>query len=490
MQSNTLSPAERLIPKPAFVQEKEGSFFLTPQTKILLSSKNEAVRRVGEYLAGLLAEITGHRPEIAQAGGPDSGRGIYLTIEDEDPSLGKEGYSLQVESENVSLAANRAAGLFYGAQTMRQLLETRGEKWAVRAVIIRDYPRFSWRGAMLDVARSFFTVEEVKRLIDLLACYKINRLHLHLTDDQGWRIEIKKWPNLTAHGGNSAVKGGRPGFYTQEDYSEIVRYAKSRQITIVPEIDLPGHTFAALASYPELNEDGQAVPLYNDIKVGLSSLAVHKEITYRFVTDVLTEIAKITPGPYLHVGGDEALSTTAEDYAYFMSRLQPIVAALDKTLVGWGEISRVPLQPGSIVQIWQRNNDAAVAAAQDVKIIMSPSYHTYLDMKYNASTSLGLDWAGLIEVEDAYNWEPTEIGGGVSAEKIVGVEAPLWAETIRTLEDIEYMYFPRILGQAEIGWSPRKGRSWEEYRRRLAAHGPSLEKMKVNFYRSPQIDWQ
>jgi len=354
---------------------------------------------------------------------------------------------------------------------------------------IRDYPRFGWRGMMLDVARHFFGVEEVKRLIDLMALYKLNRLHLHLADDQGWRIAIESWPNLAAHGGSTEVGGGPGGFYSQAEYAEIVGYAASRYIVVVPEIDMPGHTNAALASYAELNCDGVARPLYTGTEVGFSSLCIGKEITLRFVDDVVREIAALTPGPYFHIGGDEALATKSEDYVDFIERVQAIVQSYGKQVVGTEEIGQADLLPTSIAQHWA-TDQIQKAAQQRIKIVMSPATRIYLDMKYDDSTPLGLTWAGTVEVRDAYNWDPATQVEGVAEGDVLGVEALLWTETVETMDDIEFMTFPRLAGLAEIGWSPAAGRSWEEYRMRLGAHGGRWEAMGVDFYRSGQVPWK
>jgi hexosaminidase len=356
------------------------------------------------------------------------------------------------------------------------------------AVSIRDTPRFIWRGAMLDVARHFFGVEDVKRYIDLISHYKMNRLHLHLSDDQGWRIEIKSWPRLTEFGGRTQVGGSRGGCYTQEQYKEIVEYARSRYITIVPEIDTPGHTNAALASYAELNSSEEAPALYTGTEVGFSTLWINSEITYRFLDDVIRELAALTPTPYIHIGGDEARSTPEADYKKFIKRFQEIVVAHGKTTVGWNEIGEAELLPGTIAQQWV-GAGYENAKRQGARIILSPANKTYLDMKYDASTPIGLDWAALISVKDAYDWDPGSYMDGLEEADILGLEAPLWTETVVTMKDIEYLSFPRVIGVAELAWSS-KGQNWEEYRQRLAAHGKRMEAMGINFYKSPDVDWE
>ncbi|HJR78597.1 MAG TPA: beta-N-acetylhexosaminidase [Anaerolineales bacterium] len=475
-----------LIPRPASVIPTTGDFTISSTTEICVESSAE-VEALGNYLAGEIQSATGIKPNIKPESG-DSKKGSIQLALDHEEGLGEEGYELSISTDAVRLNANRPAGLFYGVQTLRQLLPIRpSETLSLPAVSIRDTPRFAWRGAMLDVARHFFGVEDVKRYIDLISHYKINRLHLHLSDDQGWRIEIKSWPRLTEIGGSTQVGGGRGGFYTQEQYKEIVDYVRSRYITIVPEVDTPGHTNAALASYAELNSSEEAPALYVDTQVGFSSLWINSEITYRFLDDVIRELAALTPGPYIHVGGDEARSTSEEDYKKFIKRIQEIVNSHGKTAIGWSEIGEAELLPGTIVQQWV---GAAYqnAKRQGAKIILSPSNKIYLDMKYDESTSLGLNWAGLISVKDSYNWEPGSYMGGLEESDILGLEAPLWTETVQTMKDIEYMTFPRLLGIAELAWSP-KGQSWDEYRQRLAVHGKRMEAMGINFFKSPDVHW-
>jgi hexosaminidase len=360
----------------------------------------------------------------------------------------------------------------------------------VRALHIVDQPRFEWRGAMLDVARHFLTVDEVKRYLDLIALYKLNRLHLHLADDQGWRIEIASWPNLTAYGGSTQVGGGRGGFYTQAQYRELVTYAADRFITIVPEIDMPGHTNAALASYAELNCDGQAPRLYTGTEVGFSALCVDREITYRFLDDVIRELAALTPGPFIHIGGDEVKTLTAAQYGGFIDRVHGIVGAHGKQMVGWDEIAAAStLDATTVVQYWHPRATPAQAVARGARVVVSPANRTYLDMKYDARTPIGLTWAGVIETRDAYDWDPAGGEPGAMAPGILGVEAALWSETIASIRDAEFLAFPRLAAVAEVAWSPAAARSWDEFRVRLAAHSLRWSAMGVNFYRSPQVPW-
>lgn len=488
-----------LIPLPASVERTTtGHFTVTDSTAILVEPGNAEVARIGQLLAALIGNSIDQGPAVTESATPQPGS-IYLTTQGAADSLGAEGYVLTVTPEQITLAAPQTAGLFYGMQTLRQLLPPFVEYEAafaqpmpVPAVTIVDRPRFGWRGSMLDVARHFIPPADVRRYLDLMALYKLNRLHLHLSDDQGWRIEITTRPNLTAHGGTTEV-GGRPaGFYSQAEYADLVAYAQARYITLVPEIDLPGHTNAALASYPELNCDGVAPDLYTGIEVGFSTVCVEQEATYRFVDDVVREIAALTPGPWFHIGGDEVQKLTPDQYRRFIERVQGIVQAHGKQVIGWDEIAHTTLLPGTILQHWRPEGSQEGIAASVEKgatVILSPANKVYLDMKYDSTTVLGLNWAGYVSVQTAYDWDPATQLPGVSEAALVGVEAPIWSETLRTRAEFEYMAFPRLPGVAEIGWSPAAVRDWNAYRLRLGAQAPRWSALGVNFYRTPEVPW-
>lgn len=485
-----------LIPLPAQILPVEGYFELSDATRIIVSPDSKEMLRLGHLMAEQLLFITGFKLPVSYKEFAISERVLQLTTLGADPKLGLEGYSLTVDPQGVRIIAPRPAGVFYGIQTLCQLIPNeivsnavQPRPWQIEAVAIRDWPRYSWRGTMLDVAKHFFGVADVKGYIDLLAAYKMNVLHLHLTDDQGWRIEIRSWPNLTTSGGQTAVGGDPGGFYTQAQYAEIVDYAVQRYINIVPEIDLPGHTNAALVAYPELNCDGKAQAPYTGMEVGFSTLCIEKEITHRFVEDVLKEMALLTPGPYIHIGGDEAHSTPKGDYQTFIEYIEPMVTACGKRMVGWEEITQCNISGSAVVQYWRDIELAKIAIQRRNHIIISPASKIYLDMKYSADTPLGQIWAGTIDVEDAYRWDPATEVSGFNEHGILGVEAPLWTETLRTMEDVEFMAFPRLLGIAEIGWSLASERVWEDYRQRFAAHGLHLRRKAVNYYPDPIIPW-
>jgi hexosaminidase len=485
-----------LIPQPVSVKYTGGVFTLTYSTGIFYQEQHPSLKKSAVFLANILRPSTGFPVPVVPDSRKPHGKAIYLSLT-VNPALGNEGYELTVTKKKIILSANKPAGIFRGIQTLRQLLPARVEKrtlqqgpWLVPTTKITDYPAYAYRGAMLDVARHFFGVKTVEKYMDLMALYKLNVLHLHLSDDQGWRIEIKSWPELTKIGGSTEVGGGKGGFYTQKQFKALVRYAADRYITIVPEIDMPGHIHAALASYAKLNCNNKRKKLFTGRDVGFSTLCTHKKITYQFINDVIGEIAAISPGPYFHIGGDESHATPKKDYLPFIEKLQGIVAAHHKKVIGWDEIAQTPLKPGTMVQYWANAKNVQLAIKKGAKVILSPGGRTYLDMKYDSTTKLGLHWAGYVNVKKAYSWNPSTLIPGVTKKDIAGIEAPLWSETITDLKDIEYMAFPRLIGDAEIGWTPKNLRNWDNYKLRLGKQAARLDDLNVNFYRSKLIPWQ
>ncbi|WEO97260.1 beta-N-acetylhexosaminidase [Streptomyces sp. FXJ1.172] len=490
------APLGQVVPAPASVAPGGTPYRITRGTGVRVDATPE-VRGIGAYLAGILRPSTGYPLPLTDHG---TG-GIWLHLAQGD--FGAEGYRLHSGADGVTIVASAPAGLFHGVQTLRQLLPPAVEKrtvqpgpWQIAGGTIEDRPRYAYRGAMLDVSRHFFTVAQVKRYIDELALYKINELHLHLSDDQGWRITTDSWPRLATYGGSTEVGGGKGGHYTKAQYREIVSYAASRYLEVVPEIDMPGHTNAALASYAQLNCDGTAPPLYTGTKVGFSSLCVPKQVTYDFANDVVRELAALTPGRYLHIGGDEAHSTSHDDYVTFMDRVQPIVAKYGKTVMGWHQLTGAHPAKGALAQYWGTDGTSAAEKDQVVKaarngtgLVLSPADRVYLDMKYTKDTKLGTTWAGLVEVQRSYDWDPGDYLAGAPGPAIRGVEAPLWSETLKTSADIDFMAFPRLPGAAELGWSPAATHDWNTYKVRLAAQAPRWDALGIGYYRSPQVPW-
>lgn len=484
--------AENIIPLPASVIASGSSFKLKPTTAIFTLDEDEEFINFALRMAACLESVVGRVYEVKSSGNLPKKNYINLSI---DEKLGEkpESYELDITEDRIQIKGGSESGIYMGMQTLLQLLpvgeDSSQDYIEIATGKIVDAPLYSYRGSMLDVSRHFFGVEDVKRYIDLMSLYKMNVLHLHLADDQGWRIEIKSWPRLTEIGGKTEVGGGEGGFYTQEQYIDIVAYAQERFITIIPEIDMPGHTNAALASYAELNCDGKARELYTGTHVGFSTLCTDKEITYKFVDDVVREISDMTPGPYFHIGGDESHVTAKKDYIAFVTRVNKIVSSHGKQLVGWDEVVQAELSDNAVAQHWATVKNAEIAKEKGLQLILSPAKKAYLDMKYDSNTELGLAWAGLIEVDTGYLWTPSTYVPGVGNENILGVEAPLWSETVTNMDEIEFLAFPRLLGYAEIGWTQDSLRNWDNYKLRLAAHGPRMEAMGIGFYKSPLVPW-
>ena len=477
------------IPKPVSVTATGQAFKLESTTVI---NVQEGLEQSGKHLAESLGKITGANFEVKTSGEvPVSG--IYLSLSAGKPELGNEGYELVIAKELVEIKANQPAGVFNAIQTLLQTMPVKavaGETVAIATGTVTDYPEFGFRGSMLDVARHFFSVDEVKQYIDFLAAYKMNILHLHLSDDQGWRIEIKSWPKLTEIGGSTEVGGGAGGFYTQEQYTELVNYALERNITIIPEIDMPGHTNAALASYAELNKNDKATEVYTGTEVGFSTLWAKKEVTYQFIDDVVREISAITPGPWFHIGGDESHVTDSLDYIVLINRAQEIVTKYGKQVIGWDEIANATPIAGATVQFWADVENTTLGLEKGAKVLISPASKAYLDMQYDSTTHLGLHWAGYIEVDKGYSWSADTLVPGLTKDKILGIEAPLWSETVTNIDEVEYMVFPRLPGYAEIGWTAPANRNWEEYKLRLAKHGKRFEALEIDYYKSKLVPWE
>lgn len=487
-----------LIPKPTKTIPTHSAFGLANSTSILTSTTNPKFEQIGHFLAEKIKSKTGLNIEV-NAIDDESAVERYIFINQSDSMELKtpESYQLYIKRDSILLNAKTAAGAFRGIQTLRQLIPEKSNDtltdyplWPIPSGKVIDAPRFEYRGAMLDVARHFFTVDEVKKYIDLLAYYKYNALHLHLTDDQGWRIEIKSWPKLTEIGGKTEVGGGEGGFFTQEDYKELVAYAAERHIIIIPEIDMPGHTNAASLSYPFLNGNGKKLKPYTGTRVGFSTFDARKDTVYAFLDNVIREVSEMTPGPYVHIGGDESHVTKKRDYIHFVEQVEQIVKKYGKKMIGWNEIAQADIDPSVVIQLWNEPHNALKAASSGSKIILSPAKKAYLDMKYDSISEYGLNWAGLIPVDVAYNWNPETYVDGLPKENILGIEAPLWSETISNSTELEYLAFPRAIGYAELGWSNEENRNWEDYRKRLALQVPFLQRMEVNYYPSKLIDWE
>lgn len=487
-----------LIPKPLKTVSTNSAFGLSKNTVIYTSSTDSKFEQVGQFLSEKVKLKTDLDIAINTSNSEEAvDRFIYINQSDSVELRTPESYQLYIKKDSIFLNAKTASGAFRGIQTLRQLIPEKSNDtltdhplWLIPTGKIFDEPKFEYRGAMLDVARHFFTVDEVKKYMDILAYYKYNVLHLHLSDDQGWRIEIKSWPKLTQIGGATEVGGGAGGYYTQDDYTELVEYAAQRHITIIPEIDMPGHTNAASLSYPFLNGNGKKVKSYTGTRVGFSTFDARKDTVYSFLDDVVREVASLSPGPYFHIGGDESHVTKKRDYIHFVEKVEKIVQKHGKQMMGWNEIAQGNISASTVTQLWNEPHNALKAAKNGSKIVLSPGEKTYLDMKYDSLSKFGLDWAGLIPVDVAYKWNPETYVEGLSIESILGIEAPLWSETISNSEELEYLAFPRAIGYAELGWSTSENCNWEDYKARLAKQVPFLNRMNVNYYPTELVDWE
>jgi hexosaminidase len=486
--------ATPFIPKPLTIKASGDAFGLSQFTGIYTPADQEEWMNVAQFAATEFGAVTGLILPVNPSESTEIYGAIYL---EKFETGGPESYGLQIGQDSIRIRATSAEGAFRAIQTLRQLIpETSSDSlatypiWVIPGGEIQDEPTWSYRGGMLDVARHFFSVDDVKKFLDVMAYYKMNVLHMHLTDDQGWRIEIKSWPKLTEVGGSTEVGGESGGFYTQEEYKEIVAYAAARYITIIPEVDMPGHTNAASVSYPILNGNGKTPSLYTGTNVGFSTWDTRKDTVYTFIDDVIREISDMTPGPYFHIGGDESHVTKEDDYIYFIERVAPIVKKYGKTLVGWDEIANAKLDSTAIAQFWADEDNARKAVAQGMKVILSPAKKAYLDMQYDTLSQFGLHWAAYIPVDTAYVWTPETYANGITTDHILGVEAPLWSETISEISELEYLAFPRLLGYSELSWSTPENRDWENYKVRLGAQTPYFKRMNINYYPSSRVPWK
>ena len=454
-ESDTSLDQLPLIPRPQSVISELGGFGYGANLEVIAEDQE-------------LADLKSFIP--VESSLENSSGSLVLSLGLKHPS--PEAYRLSINRQVIRIQGASPAGVFRGIQTLRQILAASNSatQQTIKVLplgVIEDWPSLSYRGTMLDVARHFFTVDEVKQYIDQMAQYKINTLHLHLSDDQGWRIEIKAYPRLTEIGAATEVGGGPGGYYTQEDFLELQAYAAQRFIQIIPEIDMPGHTNAAIVAYPELNGNGKAVSPYTGTAVGFSTFDARNEAVYTFIDQVVKEIGALSTSDYFHLGGDESHVTSKEDYLFFVERVGEIIRTHQKTPIGWDEVAQTDLGPGSVAQFWASEKNALAAVDKKMKVLMSPAKKAYLDMQYDSLSPYGLHWAGYISVQDAYNWDPLSYVPGLDADHILGIEAPLWSETISDSSGLEYLAFPRLICVAELGWTPQSLRSWEDFNRRL-----------------------
>src|SRR6266487_1635295 len=538
--SADLAPATsvpQIIPKAVSTTVGQGSFTLTAATSIVVPSGSDAALPVAQDLAGYLRPATGYSLPVV-TGGVQSGD-IELILGDPgglqaDPD--GEGYQLDTTTSNVTLEAPTPHGLYNGVQTIRQLLpawinssSVRPGPWTMPVVRITDYPRYTYRGLMLDIARHYEPPSAVEQLIDQAAAYKINTLHLHVSDDQGFRVVINGFPNLTTIGGQGSVgTGGRTmdpgGYWTQSDYQAVVAYAAAHFITVVPEVDSPGHNNAIIMSEyndttnPLLNGHPQDIncgannpPVWDYTgDVGYSAMCPASTNTWAIMTAIIDQLTAMSPGPYYDIGGDEVPTTllSQSQYADFVNQEAGIINGQGKTVMGWADIAGpgTNLTGPSVAEYWNPASGSTSgtitgteAVQKGMKIVMAPASHAYLDQKYkrNVPPTLGLTWACTrgCDVDQFYNWDPGSYVTGVTDANVIGVEGAMWGETVVNSSNIEYMVFPRLPALAELGWSPKVERTagsaaYQDFRTRLAAQGARWQAAGVNFYPAPEVPWR
>jgi hexosaminidase len=507
-----------IIPKPVHLKVNEGIFEITPATKILVG---EETREHGEMLSSLLSPAMGFKMIVSN--GKSGGNSISLSLDPALENLGDEGYNLTVDKKRVSIKALSQAGIFYGIQSLRQLLPVEvfsaeaidGKAWVMPCMEIRDLPRFKWRGMHLDVCRHFMPVDFVKKYIDLIAIQKMNRLHLHLTDDQGWRIEIKAYPKLAEISAwrNETLVGHyndeprtfdgkvHGGFYTHEDIREMVAYAEERFVTIVPEIEMPGHAQAALAAYPELSCTGGPFKVSTFWGIREEVFCAGNEQTFEFLENVLAEVLDLFPGEFIHVGGDECPKQRWEDcskcqarireeglqdehelQSYFITRMGKFLSAKNRRLIGWDEILEGGLAPNATVMSWRGESGGIAAAGSGHDVVMTPYSHTYFDYYQADPENEPLAIGGFLPIDTVYAYDPvpTELAEE-KGHHILGVQGQVWTEYIPTPEKAEYMAFPRACAMAEIGWTPLDQKDFEEFSSALETHKMRLDFLNVNY---------
>jgi hexosaminidase len=528
-------PVTALIPIPVAFEQSNGNFTLNSNTSIEVNSNDAETRRVADMLAQHLATPTGFNVAVKNGTGANNTVGTIRLSIVKDATLGTEGYKLAINNNTVSISANTAAGLFYGAQSFLQLLPKEIESkapvtnvaWTAQSANITDYPRFGYRGLMLDVTRHFFTKEEVKGFIDNMVKYKFNKLHLHLTDDQGWRIEIKSLPKLTEVGAWRPKREGKwlntpkpdpsepkdyGGFYTHDDIRELVKYAQERFVDIIPEIDVPGHSLAAIASYPNLacNPGNYYVSVGDKIMQwhtggGFSALIDNnlcpaKEEVYSFLDKVFTEVAELFPYPYIHMGGDEAaknlwekspaikalmqkegLKDMHEVQSYFVKRVAKIIESKGKKMMGWDEILEGGLPRNATVMSWRGMKGGIEAAKMGHQVIMSPSDFVYLDLMQGDPIVEHTVYS-TVRLNKTYQFDP--VPQGVSKDMILGGQGNLWTEQLQNMRAVQYMIFPRALAVAESVWSPKENKDWMHFVDRMEKQMERLDVAKVKYART------
>ncbi len=511
-----------IVPKPKEVTINDGLYLVNEKTKILADTTDEEVRSVAEFLAGLLRPSTGFDMAIKQ--GKDGSNSIKLII-DKGVKGNKGAYRLVTDKNGVTISAPDATGLYYGVQSLRQLLPVevemkdvqKGIEWTVPFVVINDEPAFRYRGLHLDVSRHFFPVSFIKKYIDLLALHKMNVFHWHLTEDQGWRIEIKKYPKLTEVGSirketlvghyGSGKYDGKPygGFYTQDEVREVVAYAKDHFITVIPEIEMPGHSLAALAAYPELGCTVVPYEVATTWGVFPDVYCAGNDQVFTFLEDVLTEVMDLFPSEYIHIGGDECpktrwkhcpkcqarikkehLKNEHELQSYFIRRIEKFLNAHGRQIIGWDEILEGGLAPKATVMSWRGEKGGIEAAQQHHDVIMTPGFALYFDHYQADPETQPLAIGGFTNTKTVYEYNPVPKALESDLDKyVLGAQGNVWTEYMQTPEYVEYMVYPRACALSEVDWTPKSEKNWDDFVKRMEVHKKRLKALNVHYYDGP-----
>jgi len=509
----------RIVPQPMEMKTGEGVFKLNTSTRLLIDPANKDLRQIAKLIV----------QKISMAGGPALSlenytpgakvkNAIVLTLTGADPSLGNEGYSLEVGKKSVIIRSVSPQGIFYGTQSLFQLFPPEVElsnaaprEFSIPVVIIRDQPRFPYRGMHLDVGRHMYPVSFLKKYIDLMAMYKMNSFHWHLTEDQGWRIQINKYPRLTQVGstrmytmkGRTSEPDGVPygGFYTQDQIREVVDYAAARYVTVIPEIEMPGHSVAALAAYPQYSCTGGPFKVRTEWGVAEDIFCAGNDSVFLFLQDILDEVMNLFPSKYIHIGGDEApktrwkacpkcqqriqaegLSNEMELQSYFIKRIERYLSSKGRRLIGWDEILEGGLAPEATVMSWRGMQGGIDAAREKHDVIMTPTDYCYFDYYQADPATEPLAIGGLLTLKTVYSFEPVPpVLTPEEAKHIIGAQGNVWTEYIKTPEMVEYMAFPRAIALAEVNWSPKEARNWDSFADRMENQYKRLELLGVNY---------
>jgi len=517
--------AQTIIPEPVSMETRWGNFRFRGDINLFFPGGSDAMLQNARFLRSHLENIPDTDIHIRQysIGEELPSNGIVLTM---NPSNQKpEGYTIHVTSNQILITGNDEAGVFYGIQSLRQLLppeledpQKATETGTVRIsnMTINDYPRFSYRGMHLDVARHFFDVDFIKRYLDLMALHKMNTFHWHLTEDQGWRIEIKKYPMLTevgawrdetliGHGGRPPFEyDGEPhgGYYTQDEIREVVEYAKQHHITVIPEIEMPGHATAALASYPELGCTGGPYEVETRWGIFEDAFCAGNEFTFEFLENVLSEVVELFPSEYIHIGGDECLKDRWEEcpkcqarieeeglkdeeelQSYFIQRIEKFLLSKNRKIIGWDEIMQGGLAPEATVMSWRGMEGGIQAAQKGHDVIMTPTSHCYFDYYQDDPETQPLAIGGYLTLRQVYSFNPIpEVLNDDEAKHILGGQGNVWTEYMKTPEHVEYMAYPRAVALAEVLWTPREKQDLEDFYQRLSDHFKRFDLLGVNYF--------